>query len=449
MKENNKEGHTKGAKFERMDHVQYTRTSFPTGGHFNELHPHQSNWDLLHTYERLSGVEFRNGGNLSDTVSTYTHMSEIIRKSWGRENYDLQDRTITYDELVTPYYRSQGMLLGLFCGDAIGRPIEFMSPERIQKKYGRVTDMIGDGTHSQKAGTLTDDSDQAIRLIDNIIEHDGFNQEKFAEQLVEWHKSEPFDVGITTSNAINNLRDGVAHDKAGHKTLEELGPNRAAGNGSIMRCAPLAIAYPDDTEALIDKSIEMSEITHADPRCTYGCAALNLILAKLIREGNNNPIEHALNHLPNEAPDELIDVLETVKSSSSIDPDTSGYVLSTLKTALYAGLNCNNPENGILVAINQGGDADTIGAITGAIAGARFGGNFRFREREYIRYRIEDKEIAEINDDDNDDLIPKRWTDKIKLNIDGKNWKVTNFTREKVQILLERPQIAKKLQVNK
>ena len=393
------------------------------------------------------GVDFNVGQGHNSIVRDVSFHTEMIRKNWAFEQHSLRNKSPTYDELVSPLHRSRGTLLGLFCGDALGRPVEFMSPEEISEKHGLLTDMVGDGSHRQEAGTLTDDSDQTIRLVENLIENNGFNPEHYAEQLINWYESDPFDVGITTRNSIVNLRDGYNHNEAGHETLESMGPSRAAGNGSIMRCAPLAIAYPDNVEKLIETSKTMSEITHADPRCTYGCAALNLILAKLIREGNNNPISHAIKNLPPEAPEELIDMLNKVKEGETQELDTSGYVISTLETALHIGLNCGNIENGMITAVNQGGDTDTITAITGAIAGARFGAAFPLLKREDIWLKLKKNKIADLEREE--DTIPYRWSKKIKINTDENEMSAFNYARIRADELLERPHIMSQFDNNR
>jgi ADP-ribosyl-[dinitrogen reductase] hydrolase len=125
-------------------------------------------------------------------------------------------------------------------------------------------------------------------------------------------------------------------------------------------------------------SKQSSAITHYDPRCVYGCAVLNLTLAKLMN-GADNPLQTALDHVQEEAPAELIEALRPVcrsTASQEITPETlssSGYVVDTLQTALYHGLTAESAKEGIVAAINCGGDADTIGAVTGTVVGARFG----------------------------------------------------------------------------
>jgi ADP-ribosyl-[dinitrogen reductase] hydrolase len=140
-----------------------------------------------------------------------------------------------------------------------------------------------------------------------------------------------------------------------------------------MRCPPLAIPYATDRDRLAEVSRRSSQITHADPRCTEGCAILNLTIAGLL-DDSETPLQDALDYVGSDAPDELVTALEPLArgdSPGTLEP--SGYVVQSLQTALHDGLTAESAEDAIVTAVNRGGDTDTIGAIAGAVAGARFG----------------------------------------------------------------------------
>jgi ADP-ribosyl-[dinitrogen reductase] hydrolase len=140
-----------------------------------------------------------------------------------------------------------------------------------------------------------------------------------------------------------------------------------------MRCPPLAIPYANDWERLVAVSRQSSQITHADPRCTYGCAILNLTIAGLLDDATS-PLQDALDYVGSDAPDELVTALEPLARGDAPGTlETSGYVVHSLQTALRDGLVADSAEEAIVTAVNRGGDSDTIGAIAGAVAGARFG----------------------------------------------------------------------------
>ncbi|PSP90045.1 ADP-ribosylglycohydrolase [Halobacteriales archaeon QS_4_69_34] len=269
--------------------------------------------------------------------------------------------------------RAEGVLLGLACGDALGRPVEFRSPGQIAAEYGTLTEMVGDGTHGQPTGTITDDTEQALCIARSLVEQGGFDPEDIAERFVAWYNSGPFDIGLMTADALGSIDGGASWETAGREVWEERPEGSNAGNGSVMRCAPLALALTDDPDALQRVSRESSAITHADPRCTHGCAVLNLTIAALL-DGDEQPLSRAFDALNADAPESLREVLEQIPDD--IDPTelrNSGFVLHTLQTALYHALVADSAEDAVVSAVNEGGDTDSIGAVAGAVAGARFG----------------------------------------------------------------------------
>jgi ADP-ribosyl-[dinitrogen reductase] hydrolase len=268
--------------------------------------------------------------------------------------------------------RAEGILLGLACGDALGRPVEFETPARILAQYGEVTEMLANGTWGKPAGTVTDDTEMALCLARSLVDCGGFDPADVADRFVAWYESGPFDIGKMTARALSRIRDGEPWDVAGQRVWEESPEGSNAGNGSVMRAAPLAVALATREAALVDASRDSSRITHADPRCTAGCAVLNLTLAGLLRD-RPAPLSTALDHV--ETPDELREALEPV-AAAELDSDdlrSTGYVVDTLRTALWYGLHAGSPERALVDVVNMGGDADTVGAVTGAVVGARFG----------------------------------------------------------------------------
>ncbi|MDS0243566.1 MULTISPECIES: ADP-ribosylglycohydrolase family protein [unclassified Haloferax] len=267
----------------------------------------------------------------------------------------------------------RGVLLGLACGDALGRPVEFSSAEQIAAEHGRLDQMIGYGTWNQPAGTITDDTEQALCIARSLVDQGEFDPTDVADRFVAWYDSGPFDIGGMTRRSLTRLSRGSTWEEAGREVWEASSEGANAGNGSVMRCPPLAIPYADDWDALVEVSRQSSQITHADPRCTWGCAVLNLTIAGLLDDADA-PLEEALDYVASDAPDELTDALSPISRGESIDSlETSGYVIHSLQTALHDALYAENLEDAIVTAVNRGGDTDTIGAIAGAVAGARFG----------------------------------------------------------------------------
>jgi len=269
--------------------------------------------------------------------------------------------------------RARGALIGLACGDALGRPVEFASAEEISAEHGRLDEMIGHGTWNQPAGTITDDTEQALCIARSLVEHQTFDPADIADRFVAWYDSGPFDIGRMTMRSLSRLKHGDTWDVAGQHVWEQSREGQNAGNGSVMRCPPLAIPYATDWDRLVEVSRQSSQITHADPRCTEGCAILNLTVAGLL-EDVDTPLRDALDYVGSDAPDELVTALRPVARGDTPNTlETSGYVVHSLQTALHNGLIADSAEDAIVTVVNRGGDTDTIGAIAGAVAGARFG----------------------------------------------------------------------------
>jgi ADP-ribosyl-[dinitrogen reductase] hydrolase len=269
--------------------------------------------------------------------------------------------------------RARGVLFGLACGDALGRPVEFSSASQISAEHGRLDEMVGHGTWNQPAGTITDDTEQALCIARSLVEHQAFDPADIADRFVAWYDSGPFDIGRMTMQSLSRLKHGDEWKEAGQQVWENSPEGQNAGNGSVMRCAPLAIPYANDWDQLVEVSRQSSQITHADSRCTDGCAILNLTITGLL-EDTDTPLQDALDYVGSDAPDELVAALRPLARGDSPDVlETSGYVVHSLQTALHDGLFAESAEEAIVTAVHRGGDTDTIGAIAGAVAGARFG----------------------------------------------------------------------------
>jgi ADP-ribosyl-[dinitrogen reductase] hydrolase len=274
--------------------------------------------------------------------------------------------------------RANGVLLGLACGDALGRPVEFKPPHRIADQHGRVTDMLANGTHRQPAGTITDDTELALRIARSLDKEGKFEPLAVVDGFVEWYDSDPFDIGGLTAATLRRLAAGGDWDEIGIEEWKHLPEGQNAGNGSVMRCAPYGVAFCSNMDNLVTASRVSSAITHADPRCQWSCVVLNATIAGLL-SGDDDPLGTALD-VAEDAPTEVREAVTSIQNilSGDIDPNTvdlqnSGYVVTTLQAGLYHSLTAETAEEAIIDAVMMGGDTDTIAAVAGAVAGARFG----------------------------------------------------------------------------
>lgn len=266
--------------------------------------------------------------------------------------------------------RGEGVLLGLACGDALGEPVEGWPADRIAAEYGRLREFVGGRV---PPGGLTDDTEQALRLARSLVDCGTFDPDDVADRFVEWYEGGAVGIGGLTRRVLGRMADGEPWERASREAWEASPEGHNAGNGSVMRCAPLAVAYADDPDELAAASRTSSRLTHYDPRCVHGCAALNRTVAGLLRD-DPDPLADALAALPEGAPDELTGALEPVPDGlDRVELSPTGYVVDTLQAALYFGLSREDAEAVVVDAVNAGGDADTVGAVAGALAGARFG----------------------------------------------------------------------------
>lgn len=272
--------------------------------------------------------------------------------------------------------RYEGCLLGLAAGDALGTTVEFKSPG----SFAPLTDIVGGGPFGLKKGEWTDDTSLALCLAESLIECREFDARDQMERFLRWrnegHLSSNgvcFDIGNTTSGALRQFA----------LTGEPFaGPTdaRSAGNGSLMRLAPVPMFFATNPELAIRMSGESSRTTHGAATCIDACRYFGGLLVGALAGAAKDELltEHfaPLNGLWESEP--LCPPIDEVASGSFRRKDPpqivgSGFVVKSLEAALWAFHKSTSFEEGCLLAVNLGDDADTTGAIYGQIAGAYYG----------------------------------------------------------------------------
>jgi ADP-ribosylglycohydrolase len=276
--------------------------------------------------------------------------------------------------------RRRGALIGLAVGDALGAAVEFKSPG----SFLTVTGYRSGGPHRLEAGEWTDDTSMALALADSIATA-GWDLNDQASRYVEWWKTGKYsvngrcsDIGIATSGALANFVANKNARASGDRS------DRASGNGSIMRLAPVPIRfgdlYPDKVDELSRLAEESSLPTHASEQCKSACRYLAMLLAALIhgeaREVVLSPEWKALRQLNDVKP--LHSLIGEVAQGTfhKKEPPAiqgSGWVVKSLEASLWAFHDAGTFEDAVLKAVNLGDDADTTGAICGQLAGAYWG----------------------------------------------------------------------------
>jgi ADP-ribosylglycohydrolase len=294
--------------------------------------------------------------------------------------------------------RSRGALLGLAVGDALGATLEFSEPKAPRfpaLASGPHRDIVGGGPFRLVAGQVTDDTQMACCLAASLRALGRFDCDDVAARYVAWQEH-AFDIGAETAAALNALREGTPAVRAGFEIWKQ-SPRRPAGNGSLMRTAPIAILL-GEPEARRAAALADSAITHFDPRCRLACAAFDAALASAVDGGASRDAMRAaaLQELQPASAALLAEgghegdvaaaaraLEEDLALAAEDDPRlhgrdvhlhrTHGFVRVAFRLAFWELLHAPRFEDALVDAVNRGGDADTNGAITGALLGAFHG----------------------------------------------------------------------------
>lgn len=275
-------------------------------------------------------------------------------------------------ELLT---RARGTLLGLVTGNQLGVPTEHLgTAEAIRAAF---PDGVKDLAPPPKGSPYDDDAALALLLGESLAERGDFDAPDLAARWVKWMKLDGRGIGGTTRAALRLIERGVEPFEAGRRVLQELGPRRTAGNGSVMRCAPVALRFHDNPDRLMRVSTQQAAITHADERCLWGATAVNLALRELLH-GNVYFVDEVLHRIEGRAPRALAEAIRRVLREQQEDlplavPGEFGYVVHCVEIAFWYGTHARTLEDALIFLAQAGGDTDTNAALAGALLGARDG----------------------------------------------------------------------------
>lgn len=272
--------------------------------------------------------------------------------------------------------RYHGCLTGLAVGDALGTTLEFSSPGSFRP----LADMVGGGPFGLAPGEWTDDTSMALCLAESLVETGRFDPGDQMRRYVRWwregHLSSNgrcFDIGGTVREAlVSFLRSGEPFS----------GPSAAhnAGNGSLMRLAPVAMRFAADPREAVRLAGESSRTTHGARPCVDACRYFaGLLVGALMGEPKErllSPFYSPVLGLWEEEP--LDSEISEVAAGSFLTREPphirgSGHVVRSLEAALWAFAHGRDFREGALLAVNLGEDADTTGAVYGQLAGAFHG----------------------------------------------------------------------------
>jgi ADP-ribosyl-[dinitrogen reductase] hydrolase len=296
------------------------------------------------------------------------------------------------NELPILHKRYLGALLGLACGDAVGTAVEF-SP---RGSFEPVTDMLGGGPFSLKAGQWTDDTSMALCLAESLINKKEFDAHDQMNRYLNWWRwgylsstGHCFDIGMTT-------RDALFDFERNQNPFSGSSDPETAGNGSLMRLAPIVLFGFYQKSLLPKLAADSSRTTHGAAEAIESCQ----LLAELMHGALSGvPKERLLDSIEQRFYQAKIQQLAggAFRSKTYEQIKGSGYCIESLEAALWCFFHTDSYQAAVLKAVNLGDDADTTGAIVGQLAGAFYGVDAipkHWRERLAMRDDIEEMATA-------------------------------------------------------
>jgi ADP-ribosyl-[dinitrogen reductase] hydrolase len=295
--------------------------------------------------------------------------------------YDTLEHTCPLAALNSPHMptreeRYRGALIGLAAGDALGTTLEFKPPGTFEP----IGDMIGGGPFNLEAGQWTDDTSMALCMAESLIESNGFDPVDQLSRYVRWkrdghHSSigRCFDIGGT-------VRAALARFERFREPWSGSTDEFSAGNGSLMRLAPVPLFFAAQPEIAIARAADSSRTTHGATEAIDACRHFaGLIVGALhgkSREALLAPMFTPVEGLWDREP--LAPKIHEIAAGSFLTRNPpeirgTGYVVASLEAALWAFAKSTSFEHGALLAVNLGDDADTTGAVYGQLAGAYYG----------------------------------------------------------------------------
>ena len=263
--------------------------------------------------------------------------------------------------------RAIGALLGLAAGDALGTTLEF----KARDSYPPLTDIVGGGPFRLKAGQWTDDTSMALALADTLADPKGFDEQALMTRFAAWHERGDYSCTGRCFDIGNTVRGALTRFKRTGDPIAGSTEAWSAGNGSLMRLAPVAIRYWHDPRRLRDAAARQSRTTHGAPEAVDACVVYAEMLGEAISGKSSAEVL-----APRLAPlaGQIGDIVSgRWRGKPREEISASGYVAHSLEAALWSTGRTGTFADAVLAAANLGEDADTTAAIAGQLAGSLYG----------------------------------------------------------------------------
>lgn len=269
---------------------------------------------------------------------------------------------------ITELERYRGCLLGLACGDAVGTTLEF----RPRRDVVPISDMVGGGPFNLPAGAWTDDCSMALCLAHSLTQRRGFDAADQMNRYCDWAEhgylsstGTCFDIGNTVRAALQRYR------RTGEPFSGATDPS-TAGNGAIMRLAPIAMFYRDDADELMRFAADSTRTTHGAPEAVEASRLFALQLRLALGGRSKDEVLFGTGYQSTKARVAAL-ACGDWRHKTVDDIRGTGYVIASLEAALWCFRTTDSFAEAILRAANLGDDADTTAAICGQLAGAFYG----------------------------------------------------------------------------
>jgi ADP-ribosyl-[dinitrogen reductase] hydrolase len=278
----------------------------------------------------------------------------------------------------------KGALYGLAIGDALGGTTEFLTIEQIASRHGRLIHIVGGGVWKLEKGETTDDTAMTLAVARGILDNPMDPVEAIGEEFLAWKRTNPKDIGNIIATVFSTY-DGNWEEAARTAHYSYLG-KKSAGNGTLMRCLPVALAYRDlETVEKVTKA--QSKMTHYDDLADEACVIYNRVAWRVLKG------------------EELKDAIKTevkgTRYKSVLDGDVprceqSGFVVDTMEWVLRWLFVSNSFAETVIGAANEGYDTDTVAAIAGGLAGLACG--YHALPQEYASCLLNKEELDELSE---------------------------------------------------